>query len=200
LQAKVESLVKEYPATKAIIYEVIDHLRPEQKQKKIKLQDPGKCLTKFPEFSFTSPSRKKLQLCIHESWLSLQSNNTVEYLLEFQSVSKILCLSTPGKSKPNWSIVIIPQSDIGCILSPETIIFTFDEKIPQFKIETEWKLKGNPKDQIKAALLHVIDKCIETDADVFESSKNSKQSTRYVTAYHKAKDGYSVADLDFSIF
>ncbi len=197
LQKRVKTIVEQYPETAGIIQELIDHFSQEPKHKKVKIQstaDIGQALVTFPDLSFLGPARKRFQLALHKSGLSLSANGVSEFVMNYEDINHILCLATPVKNKAHYTWVIVPKGDEEKVASG-TIVFNFDDVISKFKLKTELKLKGKTVNELSiSAFEGVVPIPISRPKkDVFVSSGCKDwngDASYYLNCYDRAKDGY----------
>ena len=219
LKMKVKSIMLKHPETGTIFQELIEqlstvndstltHKKPKVVDEEIK--EIGELKIKFAELSFQSPIRKKSNLQLHEFGLSLSVNGSIEFRLLYSEIQNMLCLPSPNKGKAHFTWVLIPDDDgEDCTLPANTVLFSFDDLIPKFNLESKMELdesayEGGVNDLISAAISSLI-----TNVDIsipkphiFASSDTigyNQKPVPYVNCYDRAKEGFMYF-FDFGLF
>ncbi len=124
LQDIIGKLLVAYPPAEAAIKALVAHYESAQepllKRQKLmgssasaasSLEDAGKCVFFIKQLSFVTP-RKRLDLRLFKKHLGLfnSTNNTVEASAALADIHTIICVPTPSKMKPHFTISMLLSS------------------------------------------------------------------------------------------
>ncbi|KAF8519378.1 hypothetical protein BU17DRAFT_47742 [Hysterangium stoloniferum] len=140
--------------------------------------------------SATSPVRKKVHIAIHRKSMRLinPTSGAQEMSIPLKSAFRAFLISTPGKSKPHWTVVILADTDSNQIIFgldaiPPSLTTTAHPTAPQSHP------KGSEaKPALKAFLSH-----LPPHVPVLEPSTSQFRSASgepHIDAYLRAKDGH----------
>ncbi|RKP09812.1 hypothetical protein THASP1DRAFT_28399 [Thamnocephalis sphaerospora] len=149
--------------------------------------------------SFLAP-RKKLDLIMTASGVRLQrpDNGAAETGFAYSRLRDILCLPTPGRPKPHWTVVFVLQGLVTAGSEDDVDVVAFGFAEPTAAVDAAGNSSG---DGSKAALVALLARATgrpvaEPSADTFtvtgsSTSAGSAGRTRHhVDCHLKARDGH----------
>ncbi|KDQ11102.1 hypothetical protein BOTBODRAFT_35639 [Botryobasidium botryosum FD-172 SS1] len=155
--------------------------------------DISQSLCAMAPISVTSPVRKKLTISIDKTSMSFvdPAKNTTESTIPLSSLHRAFLLSTPGKSKPHWTVVILSDNSDGA----QQIIFGIDatSTYPLTMTSLGSGSTEHPKASSTEPLLLNFLSHLPPNITLSRPSTSTFKSTAghpHVDTYLRAKDGH----------
>ncbi|KAJ3077034.1 hypothetical protein HDU98_009435 [Podochytrium sp. JEL0797] len=217
LRGDVEALHLRDSSAAALLLRLVAYFEEAKEGRPTPLEQPQMPLetplASLKDLSFALPARKRLALAVSNTSIQLLANNTPSLALHTTHIARVLCLPTPNKQKPNYSLLIEVTESAQPLLVDNNIIgnapvtalmFAFDNQGSIMSIESEIdSLKctlsktDDKKDRILNMLSHVLPASIQIEQpnmSLFDlaspNSKLGRANCCWVNGLVKMKDGH----------
>ena len=182
-----------------------DTTDPDSTAKKLKLSSDTVGGTDGPVFSLhavsaTAPVRKKVRITVHQKSIRFvhATSGAEEASIPLTSLTRAFLISTPGKSKPHWTVIILAD------VEQNQIIFGLDAVPPSLTTTTHpASPQNNPKGtEAKPALIQFFSHLFpnvtfqEPSTSIFRSAAGEP----FLDTYLRAKDGHLLFFKDGILF
>ena len=140
--------------------------------------------------SVASPIRKKVNIAIHQDTIRFTNptSGSQEASVPLKSITRAFVISTPGKTKPHWTVILLADTDqnqiiFGVDAIPSSFSTTSQSDTPQSQP------KGTEtKPAIKEFLSHLPAHICILEPSTAQFRSGSGES--FIDAYLRAKDGH----------
>lgn len=175
------------------------------KAKKLKMDPESDGGTDVPIFSLhavsaSAPVRKKVHITIHQNTVRFANatSGAQEASIPLTALTRAFCISTPGKSKPHWTVIILTD------VEQNQIIFGLDAVPPSLTTTTHPASPNNhPKGTQAKPLLTQFFSHLPSRVILQEPSTSQFRSATgepFLDAYLRAKDGHLLFFNDGILF
>lgn len=169
----------------------------QQASKKTKL-DPGlqsidvddSPIFTLHSFSVAVPVRKKVDITIRQRSICFTNptTETVESIVQTETLTRAFLLSTPGKTKAHWTVILLANTE------QNQVIFGTDDLLPSLKTTTHPEpLQTNPKGTSAEASLRKFLSHLPSNTPLLEPSTSHFRSDNgepWLDTYLRAKEGH----------
>ncbi|KAJ3047571.1 hypothetical protein HK097_011422, partial [Rhizophlyctis rosea] len=206
LKADIVRTISRYPDTANTFTKLYKHFttssdsQPPAKKRKLEngngadsvgSEGLGELLYTLQDISIQSPARKKLDINIHTVGVTLTGKGgSTEFTITKTSLKHLLCLPTPNKTKPHYTICLL--SDNG-----EHLIFGFDDKGSNLRLLDQTDKSSvvldksvSAKEKITAALGTLLKRGAAWEEPDKRLYAKCGKKYPFLSCYVKAKEGH----------